>query len=293
MIGDLPRDVVALVNGAPPKASLLLSRALHYGDGVFRTLLRHEGRWLDFDRHYVKLVQDCRALGLDPPHVGQLEAELESLGGGRTQPVVGKIILARSAGGRGYAPTSRQCERILLRYPAPKYPASFWSEGVAAIRSPVVLGAQPLLAGVKHLNRLENMLAARGWPVGVEEALMCDAAGAVVCGSRSNVFWVKAGRLHTPKLAHCGVAGMMRGKVLDAARALGAAAELVESPFAALIGAEEAFVCNSLIGLWPLKRLDAHEFGTPGPVTRRLQTTLAQPPLCDAAAFGDAAIMPA
>ena len=281
MIGDLPRDVVALVNGAPPKASLLLSRALHYGDGVFRTLLRHEGRWLDFDRHYVKLVQDCRVLGLDPPHVGQLEAELESLGGGRTQPVVGKIILARSGAGRGYAPTSRQCERILLRYAAPRYPASCWSEGVVAISSPVVLGSQPLLAGVKHLNRLENMLAARNWPQGVQEALMSDAAGHVVGGSRSNVFWLREGRLLTPRLSSCGVAGMMRAKVLDAARALGLQTEMVDAPLSQLSRASEVFVTNSLLGIWPLKRLDSHDFGPPGPVTQRLQATLAQPMLSD------------
>lgn len=282
MIGDLPRDVVALVNGAPPKASVLLSRALHYGDGVFRTCLRSEGRWLDFDRHYVKLVQDCRVLGLDPPHVGQLEAELESLGGGRAQPVVGKIILARSGAGRGYAPTSRQCERILLRYAAPRYPASCWSEGVAAISSPVVLGSQPLLAGVKHLNRLENMLAARNWPQGVQEALMSDAAGHVVCGTRSNLFWLREGRLHTPRLTGCGVAGMMRAKVLDAARALGLQAEMVDAPLAQLSRASEVFVTNSLIGIWPLKRLDSHDFGPPGPVTLSLQATLAQPMLSDA-----------
>ena len=281
MIGDLPRDVVALVNGAPPKASVLLSRALHYGDGVFRTLLRIEGRWLDFDRHYVKLVQDCRVLGLDPPHVGQLEAELESLGGGRAQPVVGKIILARSGAGRGYAPTSRLCDRILLRYPAPRYPASCWSEGVAAISSPVVLGSQPLLAGVKHLNRLENMLAARNWPQGVQEALMCDATGAVICGTRSNLFWVQGGRLFTPRLTGCGVAGMMRAKVLDAARALGLQAEQVAAPLTEVSQASEAFLTNSLLGVWPLRRLDAHDFGPPGPLTLRLHTTLAQPMLSD------------
>lgn len=281
MIGDLPRDVVALVNGAPPKASVLLSRALHYGDGVFRTLLRVDGRWLDFDRHYVKLVQDCRLLGLDPPHVGQLEAELESLGGGRTQPVVGKIILARSGAGRGYAPTSRQCERILLRYPAPRYPASCWSEGVAAMTSPIALGIQPLLAGAKHLNRLENMLAARGWPQGVQEALMCDTQGLLICGTRSNVFWLRDGRLLTPRLNGCGVAGMMRAKVLDAARALGLPTEQVVAAPGELTQAAEAFLTNSLIGVWPLRRLDAHEFGPPGPLTLRLQATLAQPMISD------------
>lgn len=282
MIGDLPRDVVALVNGAPPKASVLLSRALQYGDGVFRTLLRIEGRWLDFDRHYVKLVHDCRVLDLDPPHVGQLEAELESLGGGRSQPVVGKIILARTGTGRGYAPSSRQCDRILLRYAAPRYPASCWAEGVSAITSHVVLGSQPMLAGVKHLNRLESVLAARGWPNNVQEALLCNEQGLVICGTRSNVFWVQGGRLLTPRLNRCGVAGMMRAKVLDAARALGLASDTAELPIAELSRASEVFITNSLIGVWPLRQLDAHDFASPGPVTQKLQMILAQPPLLDA-----------
>lgn len=279
MVVDLPREIVALVNGGPPGSALLTSRALHYGDGVFRTLLRHEGRWLDFDRHYVKLVQDCRALDLDPPHVGQLEAELEALGGGRSQPVVGKIILARAGGGRGYAPATRQCDRILLRYPAPRFPPGCWSEGVAAILSPVILSAQPRLAGVKHLNRLENVLASRQWPPGAMEALLCDAQGHLVCGSRSNLFWVESGRLCTPKLAQCGVAGLMRAKLLDVARSAGLAVELTEARPERLLAASEAFLTNSLIGLWPLRRLDAHDFGAAGALSLRLQAALAHPSL--------------
>lgn len=279
MIQDLPREVVALVNGGPPGTALLTSRALHYGDGVFRTLLRFEGQWLDFDRHYVRLVQDCRLLGLDPPHVGQLQAELEALGGGRASPAVGKILLARSGAGRGYAPASRQCDRILLRYPAPKYPASCWAEGIAAIRSPVTLAEQPLLAGAKHLNRLENVLAARGWPSDVQEALMTDAQGRVICGSRSNLFWVEDGRLCTPKLARCGVAGLMRSRVIESARGFGQVTEQVEAPFERLLAADEAFVCNSVIGLWPLRRVEGRDYGAPGPVSRQLQTQLAHPVL--------------
>jgi 4-amino-4-deoxychorismate lyase len=281
MIGDLPRDVVVLVNGAPPGASVLLGRGLHYGDGVFRTLLRFEGHWLDFDRHYVKLVQDCRLLGLDPPHVGQLEAELGALGGGRTQPAVGKIILARSGGGRGYAPQGRQVDRILLRHPAPRFAASCWAEGVVAMRSPVTLSAQPLLAGAKHLNRLENVLAARQWPAGVQEALLADAQGRVVCGSRSNVFWARNGKLFTPALRQCGVAGVMRAKLFDAARANGLEVELAEAPWAELFAADEVLMCNSLIGIWPIRRIDDTSLTAPGPLTRRLQAALAQPQLLE------------
>ncbi len=281
MIPDLPRDVVALVNGGPPSTSLMVSRALHYGDGVFRTLLRFEGRWLDFDRHYVKLVQDCRALDLDPPHVGQLQAELEALGGGRATPQIGKVILCRTGGGRGYTPQGRVSDRLLLRYPAPRFSASNYQEGIAVFRSPVTLAVQPLLAGVKHLNRLENVLASRHWPPQAQEALMCSASGQLICGSKSNLFWVEGQTLVTPRLNHCGVAGVMRSKLLDLARSLGIACNQVEAPFERLLAASEAFVCNSVIGLWPLRRVEHHRFAGVGAITRQLRLALEHPMLAE------------
>lgn len=281
MSPDLPRDVVALVNGGPPSNSIMLSRALHYGDGVFRTLLRFDGRWLDFDRHYVKLVQDCQKIHLDAPHLGQLAAELDAVGGGRSTPVVGKIILARNAGGRGYSHNTRQCERIVLRYPSPRFSLRHWQDGIAVVRSPVVLGQQPSLAGIKHLNRLENVLASRGWPQEVQEVLLCDTQGQLICGSRSNVFWVADGQLHTPLLNQCGVAGVMRAKIIDIARSLGLAVKVLPADYSVLHTASEVFVCNSVFGIWPVKQLDDRLLPKTLPLTRQLMEIVAHPMLIE------------
>lgn len=288
MIPDLPRDVVALVNGGPPSTSMMVSRGLHYGDGVFRTLLRWEGRWLDFDRHYVKLVQDCRALDLDPPHFGQLQAELDALGGGRATPQVGKLMLCRAGAGRGYAPQGRAVDRILLRYPAPKFPHSYYEQGVAVAESPVALGIQPLLAGVKHLNRLENVLAARHWPAHVQEVLMSSSAGFLICGSKSNLFWIQGEQLFTPRLHQCGVAGVMRGKIIDLARGLGARVQQVEATVASLLSADAVFLCNSLIGLWPVKQLGDRPLPPLGGLGSKLRDALEHPLLTESSAEGAA-----
>jgi 4-amino-4-deoxychorismate lyase len=145
--------------------------------------------------------------------------------------------------------------------------------------SGVRLSAQPLLAGVKHLNRLDQVLASRDWPQGVREALMCDAQGHVVCGSRSNLFIIRDGRLLTPRLDRCGVAGIMRGKIIDCARRMHLHVEQTELRPDDCLVADEAFVCNALIGIWPLHALGERRWSEPGAQTRRLMQAIAHP-LC-------------
>ena len=113
------------------------------------------------------------------------------------------------------------------------------------------------------------------------DAFVEDASGNVICGSRSNVFWVEDGRLFTPRISDCGVAGLMRSKVMDTARAQGAGTEMQTVSLERLLAADEVFLTNSVIGLWPLRRLDARDYSAPGPVTAQLQAALAHPCLAD------------
>jgi 4-amino-4-deoxychorismate lyase len=270
--------VPALLNGVPADAALAASRGLHYGDGVFRTLLKNEGQLVDLKLQFNKLEHDAQALGLDRPEAEVLQREAEAVSAGMAGAVV-KILLLRGAGGRGYAPASRQAERLLLAYPPPSYPSSHWRDGITAFRCGLRLGRQPALAGIKHLNRLEQVLASRDWPEGATEGILCDERGSPICGTRSNLFWVQGGQLHTPALDGCGVAGMMRDKLLAAAAALGLAVRVETRPWARLMEADEAFVTNSLIGLWPLRSLEQRQWAGPGAVSRRLASVLRHPEL--------------
>jgi len=270
-----------LFNGGPDAPELARHRGLQYGDGVFRTCLIYASELIDIDGQIEKILQDCLGLGLDQPPAGLLAREAATLAAGQPRAVL-KVMLLRAGNERGYRSAATACDRLLCRYPAPQYAAASWERGVRAARSGFQLAAQPALAGIKHLNRLEQVLASRGWEEGVDEMIVGDAAGRPLSGTRSNLFWVTGGTLRTPALEHCGVAGRMRDKVLAAAAALRVPVEVAAGTWEQLGGADEAFLTNSLIGIWPLARLDGRRWPAPGPVTRSLMERLRHPRLANA-----------
>lgn len=267
-----------LFNGAPRAAELAWHRGLNYGDGVFRTCLIYSSQLIDVEAQLEALSADASRLGLQPPAANVLTAEALALAAGEDRAVL-KVLLLRTGGGRGYRPDAGACDRLLCRYPAPDYPASHWERGIHAARSDFRLATQPALAGIKHLNRLEQVLASRTWPEGADEVIVADAADRPLSGTRSNLFWITRGTLRTPSLTECGVAGRMRERVLAAAATLGLRAEVAPGSWDELELADEAFVTNSLIGIWPLASLDGRRWQAPGPVTARLMAQLRHPRL--------------
>ncbi|SEQ65510.1 4-amino-4-deoxychorismate lyase [Solimonas aquatica] len=267
-----------LINGFASDAVSYGNRGLHYGDGVFRTLLAHEGEILYCEDHLAKLGEDCAALGLAMPPAEALLADTQQLLSARSRAVV-KWLVTRCAGRRGYAPPGPQSDRIVHVDEAPVYPARLWERGVVARFAQLRLAIQPRLAGLKHLNRLEQVLAAAELQDGVDELLMCDALGHLVGGTRTNLFWVADEVLYTPRIQRCGVAGVMRRRILRLAAELGIAVQEVEASADALWSVEEGFICNALIGLWPLRRVENRDWRSPGAVTQALALALAHPRL--------------
>lgn len=262
-------------NGEPVTQIPALSRGLQYGDGVFRTMLLGEGTVIAAEAQLAKLVADAAALGLEPPSLDLLHADLASAAAFGNATI--KLLLIRAGEQRGYRPASNAAERMLIVYPPPAVGSAPAIEGIAAIRSPVTMAAQPLLAGVKHLNRLEQVLASRDWPAGIDEAILGDDRGQPVCATRANLFWVRHGVLHTPSLDRCGVAGVTRSRVLALAERAGIECRIGSQPWSALLAADEAFLTGSLIGIWPLRAIDSHCYEAARTVTRRLQGLLAHP----------------
>jgi len=266
-----------LFNGQP-LADLVQSRGLHYGDGVFRTILIWDAQLIDWDRHLQKLSADCAALELDMPDHSLLQTEALQLAARQARAVL-KIIVMRRAGGRGYRADARSADRLLMRYPAPTFEARCWDSGVDTFSPALRLASQPALAGLKHLNRLEQVLASRDWPEGADEGILCDQAGYLVSGTRSNLFWVRSGQLFTPALGESGVSGMMRNKIINLGKTMQVATSEVKAPPSVLREADEAFVCNSLMGIWPLRRFEGHQWPGPGTVTLKLSSALKHPRL--------------
>lgn len=238
-----------------------LDRGLAYGDGVFRTLkvrVQQPVWWRD---HYAKLAHDCAVLKLACPAPNVLLSEIQIV----TQPfdnAVVKIVVTRGPGERGYAPPEPAAPtRIVM--------ASALSDreherhGIHVRWCSMRLARQAQLAGIKHLNRLENVLARQEWSdPDIAEGLLCDDTGAVIGGTRSNVFAMRASRLLTPDLSLSGIAGVTRDRVLRAAARHAIEIQVARLEPANIMDADEVFVSNSLVGLSPVAMLDQRQWRT-------------------------------
>jgi 4-amino-4-deoxychorismate lyase len=258
------------VDGLPQTQLPLVDRGLAYGDGLFETIRVANARPLLLGRHLQRLYQSCKRLRLtvDPE---LLETELQAfclqLGEG-----VAKLILSRGDGERGYGfSPGKPARRILQAAALPDYPQANARNGIELFACQTRLAEQPLLAGMKHLNRLEQVLARSEWQdPRYAEGLMLDQAGRVVEGVFSNLFFVCDGQLCTPALQRCGVEGVMRAELLEQARALNVPLRVEDFSLQALLEADEVFLCNSLYGVWPVRRLGDRDWPV-GPLTRKLQ----------------------
>lgn len=267
-------DTRCLINGRPGDTLAAGDRGLHYGDGLFETLAVRGGACEFWDRHLQRLRRGCERLRIPMPDTELLIQESHRLTQEQPRAVL-KILITRGSGGRGYrVPEQVQPTRILRLTEWPEHPAANAETGVRLRLCAQRLGGNPSLAGLKHLNRLEQVLARMEWDdPAIAEGVMLDQAGQVIEGTFTNVFMAKQGRLLTPRLDQCGVAGVMRGVVMDLARAAGIDCEERALPLDELFAADEIFLTNSLIGIWPVREFE-HWRKSPGTLTRILQSDL-------------------
>jgi 4-amino-4-deoxychorismate lyase len=263
-----------LINGSPQDTISALDRGLHYGDGVFETIKVQRGCMVLLQEHLKRLYEGCDRLRLMPPSRDVITEEASTLINNENKAVL-KIIITRGPGGRGYRiPSQASATRIMLCYPYPDYPEERVMTGVTVSICSARLSTNPLLAGIKHLNRLEQVLAANEWhDHSIVEGLMKDQMGHIIEGTMSNVFLVSNNHLITPDLTKCGVAGIMRQQVLDIAQDLGISHDIREVTEEDLFAAEEVFLTNSLIGIWPVKTIQNRNFDR-GLTTQRLMREL-------------------
>lgn len=242
------------VNGQAIDSINARDRGLAYGDGVFRTLRTEAGQPVWWADHYAKLQADCSTLLLVCPEQATLRDEVCRVAEAG-QGVV-KIMVTRGVGTRGYAvPEATATTCVVLASAMPQHAKSY--DDIRARWCELKLARQPRLAGAKHLNRLENVLARAEWvEPDIFEGLLCDDQGVIVGGVMSNVFWAKQGELFTPDLSQCGVAGVARMRVLRAAARQGIRAHVDRFTPADLLAADEVMICNSLIGVRRVARLD-------------------------------------
>jgi 4-amino-4-deoxychorismate lyase len=263
-----------LVNGKHGDLISTRDRGLLYGDGVFRTLRTSGGQALQWPLHYQKLQNDCALLGISCPDFSLLSAELGELLKIHPNSVM-KLIVTRGTGNRGYAPSPLvEVTRIWEASRLPEYPADWAKKGIRTRWCQLRLAQQPRLAGIKHLNRLENVLAAGEWEdKDIAEGLLMDASGNVIEGTRSNLFLVKHGKLVTPDLSRCGVAGVQRDRVIEWAKRQHMPVQVRDVSQDDILQADELFLVNSIMALWPIRELGTKHWSA-FPISAEIQQSL-------------------
>lgn len=241
-------------------------RGLAYGDGVFETLLVHRGAPVMWAEHWQRLSVGASRLGIALPDEAWVRAEAVGLVQDRARAAL-KLVLTRGLGERGYAPPGNDNPTVVLSL----HEAPPRRDGLTLRWCRLRLGLQPALAGIKHLNRLEQVLARAEWDdPAIDDGVLCDSEDRVVCTTSMNLVARLDGRWLTPSVARCGVAGTIRGWLL----AQGAASEADISQ-AQLSHADALYACNALRGILPVRRLGTHGWGA-SPEIAALQRRLAE-----------------
>ena len=240
------------VGGVRVDAITAGDRGVAYGDGLFETMRAHRGAVSWWDAHWARLQRGAARLGIALPEQAHVREEGSQLLAG--EDAVLKLVVTRGSDGRGYAPTpSATPTWILSVHPVPAPPPA---PGLALRWCGTRLATQPLLAGIKHCNRLEQVLARAEWlqPTAIDrdadEGLMCSTEGDVVCATSANLFVLRDGRWLTPRVDRCGVAGVCRAWAMEATGAQETRLDVTD------VGAAEAvFLCNAVRGILPVARL--------------------------------------
>lgn len=260
------KNARVLVNGQSVDQVSVQDRGLAYGDGLFESIRFIAASAPLWHRHMQRLVDSCQRLQLPSPDPAQLWREALSVADNMPQCVV-RITWTRGVGKRGYAPPAvPQPTRVVAAF-APPLATTAGADGLRLRFCDLRLAEQPRLAGIKHLNRLEQVLARAEWDdPAIAEGLLCDSRGRVISATMANVFALIDGELLTPPVDRCGIAGVARAEVL----ATCPQARVVEIGRDALRRASEIFLTSSVRGIVPVKLVGEQPYAT-GETTRQLQ----------------------
>ncbi len=257
-----------LVNGQPARSIPADDRAFLYGDQLFETIAFRAGRAPLWQHHMARLKDSAPRLFMPVPDPELLAAECRLLLGERGDGVV-RISLSRGSGGHAFEPLAEpSLRRVLTRRKWPEHLEEQRKRGLVVHRSPVRLAESSGLAGIKHGNRLEQVLAAEhARRAGVDEALVFATSGELIESIAGNVVLLVDGAALTPILDRAGVAGVGLSWLEQAADGAISRARLHAVD---IDRAEAILMINSIAGIRPVRMLDERALTIP-PLVRRWQ----------------------
>ncbi|WP_282130609.1 aminodeoxychorismate lyase [Pseudoalteromonas aliena] len=233
-------------------------RGLNYGDGFFTTAKVVDGQVQYWPHHKARLIECAERLGFPELDFYSLENKITQHTTDLQLSVL-KILITRGEGGRGYGLPSECNITILLS--VLDYPSNYSAlakKGVRLEISPIKLASQPYLAGLKTLNRLEQVLIKKAMQTqNCDDVLVLDHNNNVIEASAANIFAIKNHKVFSPLVDECGIKGVYLQSLCDKLPV-----EFKRVQVEDLTQADAVFVCNSLMGAVPVKSIEQQVFNT-------------------------------
>ena len=250
------------VNGISCQQIDITDRAIAFGDGCFTTIHGMNQQAKMLEQHILRLQQDSTRLKLPSVDWKQLTQHIEQVCEQQTDDeFVVKVMISRGAGGRGYSSQGfKQPTIMVMVSPFPKHYATLQCQGAALMLSRIPLSRNPILAGMKHLNRLEQVLIRQEIDdAKLDEAVVLDTHGVMVECCSANIFWRIGRDVYTPILEQSGVNGLMRQKIIAKLKDSQYHLVEVERFPAILTQCDEVIICNTLMPILPVKSIQLSE----------------------------------
>jgi 4-amino-4-deoxychorismate lyase len=254
-------------------------RSVQYGDGLFETVAIRDAQPRFWDLHLERLTTGCDRLGICAPKQRALRADLAAGLAATaidTEWATAKIVVSSGTGPRGYKRPDNASPTVRIGlFGGLRLTPETYRDGARALVCQTRLAQQPLLAGIKSLNRLEQVLARAEWDdAQILEGLMLDTGDRLICGTMSNVFIVRNNVIATPAITRCGVAGVMRRHVLAQLAREGVACDVRDIHVDELDDSDEIFLTNSQFGVLPVRQLAARQLAVRS-ISRRVMNLVA------------------
>jgi len=245
------------INGVKHGSIAVTDRGLAYGDGVFTTAKVIRGKVQFLTKHLERLTSNCRQLSITLPDINKIERELKTVAQG-FELCVAKVIITAGSGGRGYSRQGCDKSTVIISFHAfPEHYLLWQQQGIHLGIAKFKLGLNPLLSGIKHLNRLEQVLIRQELDNRHEDDLLVlNCAENIIEASAANIFWLKNNTWYTPKIAESGISGLMRHHVINTLnKAEKNSVEIIEAKITMLDNIDAMFVCNSVMDIVPVSQL--------------------------------------
>ncbi|SMY35816.1 Aminodeoxychorismate lyase [Photobacterium malacitanum] len=253
---------MALVNGYEQQALAITDRATQYGDGCFTTMLVEQQCVQLWSLHLARLALSLQRLAIAAPNWQQIHSQVAALA--LKYPDKGgiKILISRGSGGRGYNPFGCDDTQVVITdFEWPLHYQQWQQQGITLGVCQQRMGNSPMLAGMKHLNRLEQVLLKQevetaGWV----DAIALDGDDRVIETTVANLFWRHGNTVYTPALQRAGVAGVMRQQILNMLDELNYDYQVGDFGINAVLAADEVFITNSLMALVPVNQIQTTQY---------------------------------